>query len=58
MIILVRKIERIYMSITNMKLTEKVEIFIRLIQNNENLKDACSKAGIRVSTESFNQLTK
>jgi len=46
------------MSITNMKLTEKVEIFIRLIQNNENLKDACSKAGIRVSTESFNQLTK
>ncbi|WP_419763724.1 MAG: hypothetical protein ACNI28_07910 [Arcobacter sp.] len=40
------------MSITNIKLTQKVEVFIRLIQNNENLKDACSKAGIKVSTKS------
>ena len=41
------------MSITNMKLTEKIEVFIRLIQNNENLKDACSKSGIKVSAGSF-----
>lgn len=40
------------MSITNIKLTDKVEVFIRLIQNNENLKDACSKAGIKISTKS------
>jgi len=53
MIILGRKKERIYMSITNIKLTDKVEVFIRLIQNNENLKDACSKAGIKISTKSI-----
>ncbi|MGB5919417.1 hypothetical protein [Arcobacter sp. F2176] len=40
------------MSITNIKLTDKVEVFIRLIQNNENIKDACSKAGIKISTAS------
>jgi hypothetical protein len=40
------------MSITNIKLTDKIEVFIRLIQNNESLKDACSKAGIKVSTAS------
>ncbi len=40
------------MSITNMELAQKVEVFIRLIQNNENLKDACSKAGIKVSSKS------
>ena len=41
------------MSITNIKLTDKVEVFIRLIQNNENLKDACSKAGIKISTKTI-----
>lgn len=38
------------MSITNMTLLEKEEVFIRLVQNNENVFDACSKAGISLSS--------
>lgn len=41
------------MSITQLELTEKVKVFLRLIQNNENIKDACSKAGIKVSTKTL-----
>jgi len=42
------------MSITDLKLTEKVKVFLRLIENNENIKDACSKAGIKVSSKTIN----
>ncbi len=41
------------MSITNIKLAKKIEVFIRLIQDNENLKDACSKAGIKISSQTI-----
>lgn len=37
------------MSIKDIKLTEKEEVFIRLVQNNESVFDACSKAGIILS---------
>ena len=39
------------MSIKDIKLTEKEEVFIRLVQNNENVFDACSKAGITLSSK-------
>lgn len=39
------------MSIIDVKLTEKEEVCIRLVQNNENIYDACSKAGIIISSE-------
>lgn len=39
------------MSIKDIKLTEKEEVFIRLVQNNENIFDACSKAGIIISSK-------
>lgn len=39
------------MSIKDVKLTEKEEVFIRLIQNNEDIFDACSKAGINISSK-------
>lgn len=39
------------MSIMDIKLTEKEEVFIRLIQNNENIFDACSKAGLNISSK-------
>ena len=38
------------MSIIDVKLTEKEEVCIRLVQNNENIFDACSKAGIILSS--------
>ena len=38
------------MSIINMTQLEKEEVFVRLIQNNENVFDACSKAGITLSS--------
>ncbi|XPV68304.1 MAG: hypothetical protein ACNI25_13460 [Halarcobacter sp.] len=44
------------MSITDIKLTEKEKVFIRLIQNNENIFDACSKAGITISSKVLNAL--
>jgi len=39
------------MSIIDVNQTEKEEVFIRLIQNNENVYDACSKAGISISSK-------
>ncbi len=39
------------MSIIDVTLTEKEEVFIRLVQNNENVFDACSKAGITLSSK-------
>lgn len=39
------------MSIIDLSLIEKEEVFIRLIQNNENVDDACSKAGITLSSK-------
>lgn len=36
------------MSITNIKQTEKVKVFLRLLDNNENIEVACSKAGLNV----------
>ena len=38
------------MSIMNVTLSEKEEVFIRLVRNNENVFDACSKAGISLSS--------
>ena len=37
------------MSIIKVNQTLKEEVFIRLIENNENVYDACSKAGISIS---------
>lgn len=39
------------MSIIDVTLIEKEEVFIRLVQNNENVFDACSKAGIIISSK-------
>ncbi len=39
------------MSIANIALSEKEEVFIRLVQSNENIFDACSKAGISLSSK-------
>jgi len=39
------------MSIKDVELTEKEEVCIRLVQNNENIFDACSKAGITLSSK-------
>ena len=39
------------MSIIDVTLTEKEEVCIRLVQNNENIFDACSKAGIILSSK-------
>ena len=39
------------MSIIKVNQTEKEEVFIRLIENNENVYDACSKAGISISSK-------
>lgn len=38
------------MQIANLTLSEKEEVFLRLVQNNENIFDACSKAGIILSS--------
>ena len=45
------------MSITDLELTEKVKVFLRLLENNEDLKDACSKSGIKVSTKNINTIS-
>jgi len=39
------------MSIIDVTLSEKEEVFIRLVQNNENVGDAFSKAGISLSSK-------
>ncbi|MFT5659704.1 MAG: hypothetical protein ACI9TV_000326 [Sulfurimonas sp.] len=38
------------MSITNIKQTEKVKVFLRLLDNQENIEIACSKAGLNIET--------
>ncbi|MGB6327872.1 MAG: hypothetical protein WBF48_03030 [Halarcobacter sp.] len=38
------------MTIANITLSEKEEVFMRLVLNNENVFDACSKAGIILSS--------
>lgn len=38
------------MSITNIKQTEKVKVFLRLFDNQENIEIACSKAGLNIET--------
>jgi|GEM_PF-5564772 len=46
------------MSIKDIKLTEREEVFIRLVQSNENLFDACSKAGIILSPKILSVIKK
>ncbi len=42
------------MSITNIKSTDKMKVLLRLLDNNENLEIACSKAGLDLkSTKKF-----
>ncbi len=42
------------MSIINIKPTEKVKVLLRLLDNNENIEIACSKAGLNIeSTKEF-----
>ena len=42
------------MSIKNIKQTQKVKAFLRLLENNENVEIACSKAGLKVeATKKF-----
>ena len=36
------------MSIIDIKQTEKVKVFLRLLDNKENIETACSKAGLNV----------
>ncbi|MDQ7045507.1 MAG: hypothetical protein Q9M32_06330 [Sulfurimonas sp.] len=36
------------MSIIDIKQTEKVKVFLRLLDNQENIEVACSKAGLKV----------
>ena len=36
------------MSITNIKQTEKVKVLLRLLDNQENIEVACSKAGLNI----------
>ena len=42
------------MSIINIKQTEKVKVLLRLLDNQENIEIACSKAGLKVqATKEF-----
>ena len=42
------------MSIRNIKQTQKVKVLLRLLDNNENIETACSKAGLNVEvTKTF-----
>lgn len=36
------------MSITHIKTNKKIEVLLRLLENNENLADASSKAGLNI----------
>lgn len=38
------------MSITNINQTEKVKVLFRLLDNQENIETACSKAGLNIET--------
>ena len=37
-----------HMSITHIKTNKKIEVLLRLLQNNESLEDASSKAGLNI----------
>ena len=42
------------MSIRNIKQTQKVKVLLRLLDNNENIETACSKAGLNIEdTKTF-----
>ena len=42
------------MSITKIAQTKKVKVLLRLLDNNENIETACSKAGLNVKlTKTF-----
>jgi len=42
------------MSIIDIKQTEKVKVLLRLLDNNENIETACSKAGLNLEgTKAF-----
>ena len=42
------------MSIIDIKQTQKVKVLLRLLDNNENIETACSKAGLNVEvTKTF-----
>ncbi len=42
------------MSIINIKQTQKVKVLLRLLDNNESIETACSKAGLNVEvTKTF-----
>ena len=42
------------MSVTNIKQTEKVKVLLRLLDNQESIETACSKAGLKVEvTKTF-----
>jgi len=42
------------MSIIDIKQTEKVKVLLRLLENDENIETACSKAGLNVEvTKTF-----
>ncbi|MCD6174086.1 MAG: hypothetical protein J7J96_09940 [Sulfurimonas sp.] len=42
------------MSIIDIKQTEKVKVLLRLLDNNENIETACSKAGLNIElTKTF-----
>ena len=46
------------MSIRNIKQTEKVKVLLRLLDNQENIEIACSKAGLNAEvTKKFLSLT-
>ena len=36
------------MSIIDIKQTEKVKVLLRLLENDENIETACSKAGLNI----------
>ena len=36
------------MSITHIKTNEKIEVFLKLLEKNENIEDASSKAGLSI----------
>ena len=38
------------MSIKNIKQTQRVKVLLRLLDNQENIEVACSKAGLNVET--------
>ena len=46
------------MSIIDIELIEKEKVFIRLIEENENISDAFSKSGITISSKMYRLIEK